>query len=126
MLFRSAYTKEHSPDSPYIFPDEDDPHIPFQYSRLRNQLLRVYRSNNLVDDHGEPMRPSTHIFRHTYGQKLTDLGIEDAVIARLLGHTNTKSVKYYRKISDRRLAEETKVLREHMDHLIRQAMKNWK
>lgn len=72
-----------------------------------------------------PFTPKTHIFRHCYGVKLTDLHVEDRIIAELLGHANTDSVKFYRRISNKVMAEETRKTREKMDDTLIDIVKDW-
>ncbi len=38
-----------------------------------------------------------------YGVKLTEMHLDDWTIARLLGHSSLKNVKYYRKMSNQTL-----------------------
>lgn len=71
------------------------------------------------------MCAETHIFRKMYGQRLTDMDIDDAIIATLLGHSSTASVKFYRKTSYKKLAKESKKLRDHMDAILSEIIKDW-
>ena len=61
-----------------------------------------------LDENGNPIKIRTHIWRHTYGYKLAELGVDDNLIAKLLGHSNTKTLKNYRKLSNDIMAEKTK------------------
>ena len=58
------------------------------------------------------------MFRHCYGVKLTELHVDDWTIAKLLGHKGVKSVQYYRKMSNQRLADETREVRNLMSQII--------
>lgn len=51
--------------------------------------------------------------------------VDDATIAKLLGHANKRSVKYYRKMSNDVLAAETKEMRQNMDEILRKLVKRW-
>ena len=48
------------------------------------------------------------MFRHVYGIRLTELHLDDWTIAKLLGHTSVKNVKFYRKMSLQIIADETR------------------
>lgn len=120
-----AYTKERFPDSPYIFANERDPSRPMTYAKIQYHLMALIHENDLRDDHGEPFGVGTHMFRHTYGQKLTEMHLDDFTIAKLLGHKGLSSVKHYRKMSNKKLAEETRELREGMDDVLSDIMQGW-
>ena len=48
--------------------------------------------NDLRDDQGELFGFGSHLFRHTYGVKLTELHVDDWTISKLIGHKNVKTV----------------------------------
>ena len=48
------------------------------------------------------------MFRHVYGIRLTEMHLDDWTIAKLLGHTSVKNVKFYRKMSLQIIADENK------------------
>lgn len=54
------------------------------------------------------------MFRHVYGIRLTELHLDDWTIAKLLGHTSVKNVKFYRKMSLQIIADETREIRAEM------------
>lgn len=120
-----AYTKERFPESPYIFANERDPSRPMTYAKIQYHLMALIHENDLRDDHGELFGVGTHLFRHTYGQKLTEMHMDDLTIAKLLGHKGLSSVRHYRKMSNKKLAEETKELREGMDDILADIMQGW-
>ena len=95
------------------------------YETMTYHLKKVIRELDLRDDKGRIFKPKTHIFRHCYGVKLTELHIPDETIAELLGHKNTDSVSYYRRISNKVMAEETRKSREKMDDILREVIKQW-
>ena len=71
---------------------------------------------------GRPWRTvgfGTHMFRHVYGIRLTELHLDDWTIAKLLGHTSVKNVKFYRKMSLQIIADETREIRAEMSRMIR-------
>ena len=51
------------------------------------------REKQLKDDHGELFGFGTHMFRHYYGVKLTEMHLDDWTIARLLGHKRLNNVQ---------------------------------
>lgn len=121
----TAYTKEHFPDSSYVFAHDKDVGRPMSYTKVQYQLMAIISERDLRDDNGDLFGVGTHIFRHTYGKKLTDMHVDDATIAKLLGHANTSSVKYYRKMSNTQLADETKEIRQSMDEILQNLIKGW-
>lgn len=118
-------TMEKFPQSAYLFPDEKDETRPYSYSKLQYHFCVMVRELDLRDDNGELFGFCTHRFRHTYGQKLTDLFVDDVTIARLLGHSGTGTVRRYRRISDPVMERETKAVREQYEEKIRSIVKGW-
>ena len=57
--------------------------------------------------------------------KLTELHVDDWTIAKLLGHKGVKSVQYYRKMSNQRLADETREVRNLMSQIILANLDGW-
>lgn len=119
------YTNEKHGKCEYVFVNNEDPTKPMQYGRIQYQLMAMITKNDLKDDNGERFRVGTHIFRHCYGKKLTEMNVDDIVIAKLLGHTNTGSVKYYRKIGNEMLSKETKNMRDAMDQQLEYITREW-
>lgn len=76
-----------------------DTERPLQYNTIQNKVMEMIQKENLRDDNGELFGFGTHMFRHVYGIKLTEMHLDDWTIARLLGHKSTKNVKYYTKMS---------------------------
>ena len=91
------------------------PSKPFQYSMLQNRVMQMIRKNDIRDENGELLNFGTHTFRHCYGKKLTEMHIDDWMIARLLGHKTLQSVHHYRKIGNKIMADETRAVREKID-----------
>ena len=87
--------------------------------------MALIHENDLRDDNGELFGVGTHLFRHTYGRKLTEMHVDDTTIAKLLGHANNSSVKYYRKMSNTALADETRDMRNSMDEILQNLIKGW-
>ena len=51
--------------------------------------------------------------------------LDDWTIAKLLGHSSVKNVKYYRKMRDDILADETRKARQKMSELILANLDGW-
>ena len=119
------YTKSRYGDTPYIFTSNKNPNKPFQYSMIQYQVMVMIAKEDLRDDQGERFGFNTHLYRHTYGRKLTEMHVDDYTISRLLGHANTSSVKYYRKMSNTVLEEETREMREALDVILLEIIRRW-
>ena len=69
------------------------------------------------------------ICNHNYlladGVKLTELHVDDWTIAKLLGHKGVRSVQYYRKMSNQRMADETREVRNFMSQIILASLDGW-
>ena len=96
-----------------------------QYGRIQYQLMAMIQKNDLRDDKGELFGVGTHIWRHCYGKRLTEMHIDDATVAKLLGHANTSSLKYYRRIGNQMLSDETREMRENMDSILKGIINEW-
>lgn len=120
-----SYTNEKFGRQEYVFVNEKNPTDAMQYGRIQYQIMAMITKNNLTDDNGERFGVGTHIFRHCYGKKLTEMHVDDVTIAKLLGHANTGSVKHYRKIGNEMLSKETKQMRDAMDEVIKNIMGEW-
>ena len=119
------YTFKKYGETEYIFVNEQNPKMPFQYSMLKHQVYVMIRENDIRNDEGELMGFGTHLFRHTYGVKLTELHLDDAAIAHLLGHRGVNTVYRYRRTSGQLLKEETKELRKTLDEILKDIVKEW-
>lgn len=119
------YTKERYGETTYIFAKKDDPTRPYQYSMIQNQIMTMIRQEDIRDDKGEFLKFGTHIFRHCYGKKLTEMHVDDWMIAKLLGHTSIYSVHHYRKIGNKLMADETRAAREKMDMILLDIIEGW-
>lgn len=60
-----------------------------------------------------------------YGVKLTELHVDDWTISKLIGHKNVKTVKYYRKMSNQSMADETREARNYMSNVILANLDGW-
>ena len=109
----------------YIFVDAKDPSRPLQYTTIKHKVLRLIKSEDLRDDEGKLFKFSSHMFRRSYGVKLTELHLDDWTIAKLLGHKNISAVKHYRKMSNQLLAEETRKAREQQTRILLANLDGW-
>ena len=96
-----------------------------QYSTLQNKIIRMIYKEELQDDNGRIFGFGTHMYRHMYGVKLTEMHLDDWTIARLLGHSSLKNVKYYRKMSNQTLADETRAARHRISQKILECLDGW-
>ena len=119
------YTRERYGETKYIFVDENDSCKPMQYDTIKVRVIKMIRENDLRDDNGELFGFRTHMYRHTYGMKLTEMHLDDWTIARLLGHTSLRNVKYYRLMSNQLLADETRMVREQISMRILKCLDGW-
>ena len=126
-LIRKAidYTKERYGSTKYIFVNEKDPEKPMQYAAVQQKVVTMLRKKDVRDDNGEPFGFGTHMYRHTYGMKLTEMHLDDWTIAKLLGHSSVKNVKYYRRMSNQMLAEETRKIRDIQSQIILECLDGW-
>ena len=119
------YTKERYGKTEYIFVKKDDPTKPFQYSMIQYRIMSMIRQEDIRDDNGELLEFGTHVFRHCYGKKLTEIHVEDWMIAKLLGHRTLGSVQHYRQIGNKMMADETRGSREKMDAILQDIVIGW-
>ena len=61
----------------------------------------------------------------TNGMKLTEMHLDDWTIAKLLGHSSVRNVKYYRKMSNQLLADETRKARQRLSAVILDNLDGW-
>ena len=120
-----AYTTSLYGTCRYIFVNDKDSTRPMQYGRLQYHLMCMIQDLDLRDDNGNLFTVGTHTFRHDYGKRLCDLDFDDATIAELLGHKGTASVKHYRKMGDKKLAQSTKDIRAKKDAKIDKYKEEW-
>jgi integrase len=126
-LIRKAmdYTKERFGETEYIFVNEKEPTRPLQYNTVQYRVLHMIHKEDIRDDEGNLFGFGTHMYRHYYGVKLTEMHLDDWTIAKLLGHSSIKNVKYYRKMSNQLLADETRRARHKLSELILANLDGW-
>ena len=120
-----AYTQERFGETQYIFVNENNPNKPMQYGTIQSRIVRMIREQDIRDDNGNLFGFGSHLYRHYYGVKLTELHVDDWTIAKLLGHKGVRSVQYYRKMSNQRLADETREVRNLMSQIILANLDGW-
>lgn len=120
-----GYTREHYGETKYIFVDEKDHRRPLQYSTIQARVVKMIYKKDLRDDNGQLFGFGMHMYRHSYGVKLTEMHLDDWTIARLLGHNNLRNVKYYRKMSNQLLADETRTARQQLSRRIFECLDGW-
>ena len=127
MLIQKAirYTKEKYGETEYIFVSDKNPERPMQYSALQGRVIRLIYREDIRDDNGRIFGFGTHMYRHMYGVRLTEMHLDDWTIARLLGHSSLVNVKYYRKMSNQTLADETRQARHQMSLKILECLDGW-
>lgn len=126
LLMKSIeYTSDRFGDREYVFVNDRNPEEPMQYRRVQYALNRIIIKNDLRDDQGERFTVGTHLMRHTYARKLTELHIDDMTIAKLIGQSGTASLKYYRKMSPQTLYQETKDVLDQVNSEIANILEEW-
>ena len=127
MLIQASikYTENRYGSTKYIFVSDSDPSRPMQYNRVQSRIVQMIHDKDLRDDDGKLFGFGTHMFRHSYGVKLTEMHLDDWTIARLLGHSSVHNVKYYRKMSNQRLADETRAVRQKISQMILENLEGW-
>ena len=127
VLIRQAveYTRNKYGETKYIFVNDRDISRPLQYKTLQEQVVNMIYRENLRDDEGKPFGFDTHMYRHTYGVKLAEMHLDDWTIARLLGHSSVRNAKYYRKMSNQALADETRHARGILSKIILENLDGW-
>lgn len=127
VLIRNAieYTKKRFGETEYIFVNENNPEKPMRYGTLQARILQLIYKEDIRDDHGNLFGFGTHMYRHYYGVKLTEMHLDDWTIAKLLGHNSVKNVKYYRRMSNQILADETRNVRNMISEMILASLDGW-
>lgn len=120
-----TYTKERYGDTPYIFVNENNPNQAMQYNALQAKIIKLIRTEGLRDDNGELFGFGTHMYRHYYCVKLAEMHLDDWTLAKLLGHSSVRNVKYYRKMSNNVLADETRRVRRQLSEMILENLDGW-
>lgn len=120
-----AYTMERYGETKYIFVNEKDRNRPMQYNMVQTRVTEMIYKEDLRDDNGDLFGFNTHMYRHYYGAKLAEMYLDDWTIAKMLGHSSVRNVKYYRKLSDQLLADDTRRGRKKISDLILSCLDGW-
>lgn len=118
-------TKKRYGETKYIFVREEEPTKPMKYGTLQTKIMAMIQKEQLKDGNGNLFGFNTHMFRHYYGFKITEMDLDDWTLAKLFGHRSIKSVKYYRRMSNHRLAEDTRAVREQKSRIIAEYLEGW-
>lgn len=126
-LIRKAieYTEQHYGETQYVFVDEKDPSRPLQYTTIKHKVLSMIQKENLRDDQGKYFKFNSHMFRHYYGVKLTEMHLDDWTLAKLLGHSRLHAVNHYRRMNNQMMADETRKIRDVMSDVIYANLEGW-
>ena len=116
--------KEHGKGK-YIFTSLSDPSKPMKYATVQQKITDKIYQENLRDDKGEYFGFGSHMYRHIYGMKLAEMHVDDWIIARLLGHRSLRNVKYYRKMSNKILADDTRKTRNRLSKMVLECLEGW-
>lgn len=109
----------------YIFTSLSDPSKPMKYATVQQKITDKIYQENLRDDKGEYFGFGSHMYRHIYGMKLAEMHVDDWTIARLLGHRSLRNVKYYRKMSNKILADDTRKTRNRLSKMVLECLEGW-
>ena len=67
------YTQEKFGETKYIFVNEKEPDRSLQYMTIKSKVMSMIQEKQLKDDNGRLFGFGTHMFRHYYGVKLTEM-----------------------------------------------------
>lgn len=109
----------------YIVNTVIDPSKPMKYATVQQKITDKIYQENLRDDKGEYFGFGSHMYRHIYGMKLAEMHVDDWTIARLLGHRSLRNVKYYRKMSNKILADDTRKTRNRLSKMVLECLEGW-
>jgi len=83
------------------------------YYGYRTMLNRWLADCGIRDEHGQPVRPTPHQWRHTFASRLINRDVPQEVVRVLLDHESTQMTAHYARITDqtvrRRWEQATKV-----------------
>lgn len=105
--------------------NEATPNSVMKYNTLRDRVTIFIKKENLRDDNGQLFGFGTHMYRHYYCVKLAEMHLDDWTLAKLLGHSGVRNVKYYRKMSNQVLADDTRRVREKLSRIILENLDGW-
>ena len=76
MNLQSQKTKKRYGETKYIFVREEDSTKPMKYGTLQNKIMAMIQKEQLKDGNGKLFGFNTHMFRHYYGLKITEMDLD--------------------------------------------------
>jgi integrase len=73
---------------------------PLTYYSYRSLLNRWLADCDIRDEHGQPVRPTPHQWRHTFASRLINRDVPQEVVRVLLDHESTEMTAHYARITD--------------------------
>lgn len=77
-----------------------DGHLPLAIPTYREALHRWLAACNIRDEHGHPVRPTPHQWRHTLGTRLINRDVPQEVVRRILDHDSPQMTAHYARLHD--------------------------
>lgn len=98
---------ETNPDD-YLFPTYRGPRKgkPISRDNVVNNLNKLARENNIVDENGDIYRCKPHSFRHRFGVNLINNGMNILHVQKLMAHASPEMTLVYAQIHDKTLRKE--------------------
>ncbi|MFR8122416.1 MAG: tyrosine-type recombinase/integrase [Waltera sp.] len=126
-LIRMAitYTREKYGKTKYIFVNDKDPAKALQYGTIQSRIVKMIHEKDIRDDNGNLFGFGSHLYRHYYSVKLSEMHLDDWTIAQLLGHRSVRNVKYYRKMSNQALADDTREVLKMLSDQMKESLDGW-
>ncbi|MDE3074884.1 MAG: tyrosine-type recombinase/integrase, partial [Chloroflexota bacterium] len=96
-------------DTTYLFPRtvvNPDGALPWSHQGIRRSLTQWLTAADVRDRNGQPVWVTAHQFRHTFGSRMVNQGIDVAVVQRILGHKTIAMTEHYARLNDQRLRQE--------------------
>jgi integrase len=97
-----ASARERFPECEWLFPRllaNRRGQRPMDYAFVWSALRRWWEELDLRDEHGEPLRPSAHMFRHTYGTTMINNDVDLFAVQSLLDHDSPEMTLRYARMS---------------------------
>lgn len=85
----------------------------------------MIHEKDIRDDNGNLFGFGSHLYRHYYSVKLSEMHLDDWTIAQLLGHRSVRNVKYYRKMSNQALADDTREVLKMLSDQMKGSLDGW-
>ena len=97
-----ASVRERFPECEWLFPKllaNRRGQRPMDYAFVWSALRRWWERLDLRDEHGERLRPSAHMFRHTYGTTMINRDVDLFAVQSLLDHDSPEMTLRYARMS---------------------------